>query len=166
MINLLYPLKTPVAPLAESEEGIAWTRGIEKGLQELKVVRELRTRMQGITGEAVDRSTSSSTSSASERDSSLEQQSVLLKGTTRLETYYTESRPYAASVAGPHSLSASTLKGPGKFAVPPLVFTSRDKKEGVFIMHLGAGMCGHEGVIHGGLLATVLDEALGRTVST
>lgn len=53
---------------------------------------------------------------------------------------YTESRPYAASVAGPHSLSASTLRGPGKFAVPPIVFTNRAETEGVFVMHLGAGL--------------------------
>lgn len=26
-------------------------------------------------------------------------------------------------------------------------------------------MCGHDGIIHGGLLATVLDESLGRNVS-
>lgn len=77
---------------------------------------------------------------------------------------YTESRPYAASTPGPHSLSAYTLRGPGKFAVAPLVFTSRDKKEAVFLMHVGGGMCGHEGVVHGGLLATMLDESLGRTV--
>jgi len=45
------------------------------------------------------------------------------------------------------------------------VFTSRDRKSAVLVMHLGSSMCGHEGVIHGGLLATVLDESLGRTVS-
>lgn len=54
--------------------------------------------------------------------------------------------------------------GPGKFAVAPLVFTSIDKKSAVFIIHVGGGLCGHEGVVHGGLLATILDEALGRTV--
>jgi acyl-coenzyme A thioesterase PaaI-like protein len=78
---------------------------------------------------------------------------------------YTVSRPYAATPPGPHSLSAYTLRGPGKFAVPPLVFTTQDKRESVLILHVGDGLCGHEGVVHGGLLATVLDEALGRTVS-
>ena len=78
---------------------------------------------------------------------------------------YTVSRPYAATPPGPHSLSAYTLRGPGKFAIPPLVFTTQDKRESVLILHVGDGLCGHEGVVHGGLLATVLDEALGRTVS-
>lgn len=31
------------------------------------------------------------------------------------------------------------------------------------MVHLGSGLCGHEGVVHGGLLATILDEAIGRT---
>jgi hypothetical protein len=83
---------------------------------------------------------------------------------TPLEPRWKISRPYAATPAGPHSLSGYALKGPHKFAIPPLVFTSPDKKEAVFILHVGKGLCGHEGVIHGGLLATVLDESLGRTV--
>lgn len=80
------------------------------------------------------------------------------------ETTWTESRPYATSIPGPHSLSASTLRGPGRFAVAPLVFTSRDRKSAVMIMHLGTALCGHEGVIHGGLLGTIADEGLARTV--
>lgn len=63
---------------------------------------------------------------------------------------WTESRPYAHSSPGAHSLSASTLRGPGKFAVAPLVFTNRERTVGIFLMHLGAGLCGHEGVVHGG----------------
>jgi hypothetical protein len=63
---------------------------------------------------------------------------------------YKESRPYGRSSPGPHSLSASTLRGPGKFSVAPLVFTNQEQTEGVFLMHLGGGLCGHEGVIHGG----------------
>lgn len=29
-------------------------------------------------------------------------------------------------------------------------------------VHVGRGVCGHEGIVHGGLLATLLDETLGR----
>jgi hypothetical protein len=32
-------------------------------------------------------------------------------------------------------------------------------------VHVGRGVCGHDGIIHGGLLATILDESLARTVS-
>jgi acyl-coenzyme A thioesterase PaaI-like protein len=34
----------------------------------------------------------------------------------------------------------------------------------VIIVHVGRGLCGHDGIVHGGLLATLLDEGLGRTV--
>jgi hypothetical protein len=33
----------------------------------------------------------------------------------------------------------------------------------VFV-HLGRGLCRHDGIVHGGLLVTLLDEALGRNV--
>lgn len=78
------------------------------------------------------------------------------------ELKYKESRPYANSSPGPHSLSASTLRGPGRFSVAPLVFTNNAKTEGVFLMHLGGGLCGHEGVIHGGCTLAGFDVLLMR----
>jgi len=30
------------------------------------------------------------------------------------------------------------------------------------VLHMGRGLCGHDGIIHGGLIATVFDEALAR----
>lgn len=33
------------------------------------------------------------------------------------------------------------------------------------VVHLGRALCGHDGIIHGGLLATVFDETLARNVS-
>ncbi|PLW46026.1 hypothetical protein PCASD_03507 [Puccinia coronata f. sp. avenae] len=59
-----------------------------------------------------------------------------------------------------HSLTHSSLRGPGKFAIPPLVFLNKDKTESVAILHVGDLMCGHDGIVHGGLLATVCDEGL------
>ena len=39
-------------------------------------------------------------------------------------------------------------------------------KEGcIGIIHLGRALCGHDGVIHGGLISTVFDESLARNVS-
>ncbi|KAL7006936.1 hypothetical protein EMMF5_003520 [Cystobasidiomycetes sp. EMM_F5] len=61
-----------------------------------------------------------------------------------------------------HSLTQFSLRGPGKFAVNPLVFASLDEKETIAIVHVGNGMCGHNGIVHGGLLATLLDEAVAR----
>lgn len=45
--------------------------------------------------------------------------------------------------------------------MPPLVFCDEGKKL-VSLSHLGEDLCGHVGMIHGGLLATLLDEGMGR----
>ncbi|KAG0148164.1 hypothetical protein CROQUDRAFT_655320 [Cronartium quercuum f. sp. fusiforme G11] len=61
-----------------------------------------------------------------------------------------------------HSLTAGALRGPGKLAVPPIVFVNKDDSEAIIFIHLGRSLCGHDGIVHGGLCATILDEALGR----
>lgn len=46
--------------------------------------------------------------------------------------------------------------------VPPLQF-AHDKGESLTsVFYLGPHLCGHPGIIHGGLLATLLDEGLAR----
>jgi hypothetical protein len=79
-----------------------------------------------------------------------------------------ECRPYQTITEqqSRHSLTSGALRGPGRLALPPLVRAKRDESEAVVIMHLGRGLCGHEGIVHGGLLATLLDESLGRLVCT
>ncbi|KAI8887029.1 hypothetical protein K501DRAFT_321570 [Backusella circina FSU 941] len=59
-----------------------------------------------------------------------------------------------------HSLTATTLRGEGMIARPPLQFFNKDKTKCVLAMHLGTNLCGHDGIIHGGLAATILDEML------
>ncbi|AAW45843.1 hypothetical protein CNBJ1600 [Cryptococcus deneoformans B-3501A] len=61
-----------------------------------------------------------------------------------------------------NSLTAGTLRGPGKLAIPPILFAKKDESEAIAIIHLGRALCGHDGIVHGGLLATVMDETLGR----
>ncbi|KAL9127491.1 MAG: hypothetical protein Q9217_003647 [Psora testacea] len=75
---------------------------------------------------------------------------------------WAESRPHLRypEAHKKHSLTAGTLLGPGRFAVPPVVFC--DDKQLVSISYVGTDMCGHVGIIHGGLLATMLDEGLAR----
>jgi len=77
-----------------------------------------------------------------------------------------ETRPYQGFPEERlvNSLTAGALKGPGKLALYPLIRAKRDESESIIFMHLGRGLCGHDGIIHGGLLATVLDETLARTV--
>ncbi|CAO3630594.1 unnamed protein product [Cunninghamella echinulata] len=59
-----------------------------------------------------------------------------------------------------NSLTASTLRGKGKIIVPPVVFFNQNRTEVMIVCHLGKELCGHEGIIHGGMLATLLDECL------
>ncbi|KAH7906294.1 HotDog domain-containing protein [Hygrophoropsis aurantiaca] len=75
-----------------------------------------------------------------------------------------EARPYIkmAEDRRVNSLTAGALRGPGKLAVPPIVRSRDDESEALIIAHVGRGLCGHDGIIHGGLLATILDESLAR----
>lgn len=84
----------------------------------------------------------------------------------RADPKWHESRPHLRypEEFRKHSLTAGTLLGPGRVPVPPLVFT--DDKHLVSISYLGTDMCGHVGVVHGGFLATMMDEALARCAFT
>ncbi|KAL6718100.1 hypothetical protein ACLMJK_004186 [Lecanora helva] len=76
---------------------------------------------------------------------------------------YVESRPHLRFVDEhrKHSLTGGTLQGPGKIPVPPVIFLQEGKNM-VSILYLGTDLCGHVGIIHGGLLATLCDEGLAR----
>lgn len=78
-----------------------------------------------------------------------------------------EARPYInlPEERRVNNLTAGALRGPGKLAVPPFVRARKDESEAWIFIHVGRGLCGHDGIIHGGLLATLLDESLARIVS-
>lgn len=77
-----------------------------------------------------------------------------------------ESRPHLKIPIGtrPHNLTGGVLLGDGKIEVPPLVFADSDAELPSLhaISYLGKSLCGHPGIIHGGMLATMLDEGLAR----
>ncbi len=75
------------------------------------------------------------------------------------------TRPHSETSPSPHNLTASVLHGPGKLGVRPVVFAREDESEGLVVLHLGRSLCGHDGIIHGGLIATIFDESLARNVS-
>lgn len=79
-----------------------------------------------------------------------------------------ETRPYKnfPEERRVNNLTAGALRGPGKLACIPLIRAKRDESESIVFIHVGRGLCGHDGIVHGGLLATLLDEALARTVSS
>ncbi|MCJ1382611.1 hypothetical protein MMC17_005724 [Xylographa soralifera] len=77
---------------------------------------------------------------------------------------FTESRPHIRIPAAmrAHNLTGGTLHGPGRIVVPPLAFVEDGGRSIVCFFYLGADLCGHPGVVHGGLLATILDEGMAR----
>lgn len=90
--------------------------------------------------------------------------SLPLTQSLRANPTFTESRPslkmntaYQSS-----SLTSGVLAGPGKIVVPPYAWSEEGGKSYVTIQYLGEKLCGHVGIIHGGLLATLLDEGLAR----
>lgn len=93
---------------------------------------------------------------------------ILLKHRTAedREAWY-ETRPYKSfpEERRVNNLTAGALRGPGLLALPPLVRARRDESEGFILVHVGRGLCGHDGIVHGGLLATLLDEGLARTAT-
>jgi len=82
------------------------------------------------------------------------------------EAWY-ETRPYQAlpEERRLNNLTAGALRGPGLLALSPLVRARRDESEVFVIVHVGRGVCGHDGIVHGGLLATLMDEVFGRTAT-
>ncbi|KAI8332516.1 HotDog domain-containing protein [Choanephora cucurbitarum] len=80
----------------------------------------------------------------------------------RADPEFIEYEAYANASASQkaHSLTASTLRGPGMIIVPPVMFYNKTYTEATFVLHLGTNVCGHDGIVHGGLAATVLDEGL------
>jgi 3'-phosphoadenosine 5'-phosphosulfate synthase len=75
-----------------------------------------------------------------------------------------ESRPHMKipPTFKAHNLTGGTLMGPGKVVVPPFCWNEAGGKSMVSISYLGGDLCGHPGIIHGGMLATILDEGLAR----
>jgi len=78
-----------------------------------------------------------------------------------------ETRPYRdlPEDRRANNLTAGALRGSGKLALAPLVRVRKDETESLVFVHVGKGLCGHDGIVHGGLLATLLDEGMGRTVN-
>src|ERR1700722_9713901 len=61
-----------------------------------------------------------------------------------------ETRPYqnVPEERRVNSLTGGALQGPGKLALLPLVRARRDESEAVAFVHVGRGLCGHDGIVH------------------
>lgn len=165
MVTMAYPRPVGPAPARDSDEGRAYTAKVEKAITELPLVKKLaasasRASKPDVAPSAAKKGTSPATELPVYRNEEL--------------AHYYISRPYAKFPANKaqHSLTAGSLRGPGMIAVPPLVLSltahgartlGGTKGDAFAFLHLGRSVCGHDGLIHGGLLATVLDETLART---
>lgn len=76
-----------------------------------------------------------------------------------------ESRPHMKMPAQyrARSLTGAALSGAGKIVVPPYAWTDDNGREMTGLFYVGDDLCGHPGIVHGGLIATILDEGLART---
>lgn len=82
----------------------------------------------------------------------------------RAQPQFSESRPHLKIPEAwrVHNLTGGTLMGPGTVPVPPFAWAEAGGKSYVQIFYVGNDLCGHPGIVHGGFLATVLDEGLAR----
>jgi len=82
----------------------------------------------------------------------------------RSNPQFSESRPHLKIPESlrSHNLTGGTLHGSDKVVVPPYIWVEAGGKSLVSISYLGVALCGHPGIIHGGMLATLLDEGLAR----
>ena len=82
----------------------------------------------------------------------------------RADPTLSESRPHMKMPAGyrARSLSAGALSGPKKMPVPAYQWLKPEGKGMTAVTYVGDDLCGHPGIVHGGLIATMLDEGLAR----
>ncbi|KAI4162061.1 MAG: hypothetical protein LQ342_004373 [Letrouitia transgressa] len=84
----------------------------------------------------------------------------------RADPRWTESRPHLLMPPPmrAHSLTAHSLFGDRRIPTAPLVFTREEEGdlELVSLVYLGADLSGHVGIVHGGMVATLMDEGLAR----
>lgn len=84
----------------------------------------------------------------------------------RADPALTEMRPHlkVPRVWRQSNLTAGVLMGPGKMPFPPVAWLDAEgpARSYVEIGYAGEALCGHPGIVHGGFLATMLDEGLAR----
>ncbi|EGW31119.1 uncharacterized protein SPAPADRAFT_63043, partial [Spathaspora passalidarum NRRL Y-27907] len=63
------------------------------------------------------------------------------------------------------TLTNHTLAKPGGILIKPVIFHNIETDEGVTIIHVGYRLCGYPFIIHGGMIATLLNETFKRNAS-
>ncbi|KAH8807126.1 thioesterase family protein [Xylogone sp. PMI_703] len=85
----------------------------------------------------------------------------------RTQPNFSESRPHLKipDTFRSQNLTAGTLSGPNRIVVPPYMWLERSGRQMIAICYLGSDLCGHPGIVHSGLLATLLEEAMAQCCS-
>jgi acyl-coenzyme A thioesterase PaaI-like protein len=94
------------------------------------------------------------------RDSALIREFKLKGGSHPIRSSRTVLKIPSQHIA--NNLTSSTLAGPGKLAPNPYVLFCDGIGALVAVYHVGAKLAGHTGIVHGGLLMTLLDDCMGR----
>lgn len=63
------------------------------------------------------------------------------------------------------SLTTHTLAKPGGVLIKPVIFHNIETDETVTIVHMGYKLCGYPFIVHGGMIATLLNETFKRSAS-
>lgn len=63
------------------------------------------------------------------------------------------------------TLTNQTLRKPGGILIKPVIFHNIETDEGVTIIHAGYRLCGYPFIVHGGIIATLLNETYKRNAS-
>lgn len=63
------------------------------------------------------------------------------------------------------SLTNTTLAKTGGILIEPTIFHNADRNSTVTVVHVGDKLCGYPLLVHGGILATILNETFKRNVS-
>lgn len=123
--RMLNPPQAPPSPTEDSAEGQAHIQKLEAALQSLPQVKALR--LEKVPEQSAV--------------TSLMPESQLLH-----INKWKEARPYTKypEERRIHHFTAGLLRGPGRLAVRPLLFSSTDDKEAIIFLHLGRSLCGHE----------------------
>ncbi|KAI9045130.1 PaaI family thioesterase [Aspergillus affinis] len=85
----------------------------------------------------------------------------------RSEGYLSESRYYQNVPKSMESemFTVGSLLGPDKLPVRPLAFHETGGASFYLILYIGAALAGYPGMIHGGPLATIMDEGMAGCAS-
>jgi hypothetical protein len=157
--TLIYPREAPARAADGSRQAQEEAKKLESALWEIPIVKQLVKTSYPLNADTVPSKFLGPAGVNNTRK---------YDGTAYPTLTHYMARPYVnlPESFGQHSLTAGLLQGPGRIAIPPLLFIQTDEKALTGVIHLGRSICGHDGIVHGGLIATLFDDSFFRTVST